>query len=94
MVLCEVANALGRFDHVRAAVVELIKTLRQRPDVTIVPQTASQFRAALEIYAKHLDKSWSLTDCASRMIMEEQGISEALTSDHHFEQMGFVILLK
>jgi len=26
--------------------------------------------------------------------MEREGISEALTGDHHFEQAGFVALLK
>jgi len=27
------------------------------------------------------------------MIMQEQGISEALAADHHFEQAGYQILL-
>ncbi len=40
------------------------------------------------------DKDWSLTDCISFVVMHERGITEALTADHHFEQAGFVALLK
>ena len=32
--------------------------------------------------------------CYSFVIMEERGLAEALTSDHHFEQAGFTVLLK
>ena len=35
-----------------------------------------------------------LTDCISFVVMEERGLSEALTSDHHFEQAGFSVLLQ
>lgn len=40
------------------------------------------------------DKEWSLVDAASFIVMQERGIIEALTTDHHFEQAGFVRLLK
>ena len=40
------------------------------------------------------DKDWSLTDCISFVVMEEHGITDALTGDHHFEQAGFRALLK
>jgi predicted nucleic acid-binding protein len=38
-------------------------------------------------------KDWSLTDCISFVVMEERGVTEALTSDRHFEQAGFASLL-
>jgi len=37
------------------------------------------------------DKDWSLIDCTSFLIMSDQGISVALTEDHHFTQAGFTI---
>jgi len=40
------------------------------------------------------DKGWSLTDCASFVIMEDEGLPAALTHDHHFEQAGFQALLR
>ena len=35
------------------------------------------------------DKESSLTDCISFVVMNERGITDALTSDHHFEQPAF-----
>jgi predicted nucleic acid-binding protein len=46
------------------------------------------------LFAKRPDKAWSLTDCISFVVMRDQDIAEALTGDRHFEQAGFVALLK
>lgn len=40
-----------------------------------------------------LDKGWGLTDCTSFVVMEQEQITEAFTSDQHFEQAGFTKLL-
>ena len=52
------------------------------------------FHAGLELYLARPDKDWSLTDCISFVVMEREGITDALTGDKHFEQAGFVALLK
>ena len=39
------------------------------------------------------DKLWSLVDASSFVIMRAEGMREAITTDHHFEQAGFVRLL-
>ena len=36
----------------------------------------------------------SLTDCFSFVLMQRLGLTEALTSDLHFEQAGFKALLR
>jgi predicted nucleic acid-binding protein len=46
------------------------------------------------LYRGRPDKEWSLTDCISFVVMGERSLTEALTSDHHFEQAGFTALLK
>jgi len=46
------------------------------------------------LFSTRPDKEWSLTDCISLVVMNERGITDALTNDHHFEQAGFQILLK
>lgn len=61
---------------------------------TIVSQSHDQFLAAFDFYRSRPDKQWSLTDCASCLIMQAEGIQEALTHDKHFEQMGFKALLR
>ena len=48
---------------------------------------------AWELLENRLDKTWRLVDCASFVVMEPRGLTDALTTDHHFEQAGFVRLL-
>ncbi len=45
---------------------------------------------AWDLWRARPDKDWSLVDCASFVVMQRRGIAEALTTDHHFEQAGFV----
>lgn len=48
----------------------------------------------LQLFAARPDKEWSLTGCVSFVIMQREGIADALTGDPHVEQAGFAILLK
>ena len=52
------------------------------------------FGEAWRLYSERLDKEWSFTDCTSFIVMNSMGLTDAFTSDHHFEQAGFNILLK
>ena len=36
------------------------------------------------------DKEWSFTDCTTKAVMENLGISQVFAFDHHFDQMGFL----
>lgn len=92
-VLLEVANALSGGRN-RAAAVELIASLKANPKVMLVPLDASLQHRGLALYAQRLDKEWSLTDCITFLVMSAEGLSDALTEDHHFEQAGFNALLK
>jgi predicted nucleic acid-binding protein len=92
-VLVEVGNFLARSDD-RPVFLELMDRLRASPNTEIVPADRALLDAGLELYRRRLDKDWSLTDCMSFAVMEQRGIREALTGDHHFEQAGFVALLK
>jgi hypothetical protein len=48
---------------------------------------------ALDFYRSREDKERGLTDCISFMVMEDHGLTDALTTDEHFEQAGFQTLL-
>jgi uncharacterized protein len=91
-ILTEVADALADPPD-RAGFLPLIEALNKHK-ATVVEPSAELFRRGIELYAARPDKSWSLTDCISFVVMQDHGITEALTGDHHFEQAGFVALLK
>lgn len=54
----------------------------------------SRFIQLSSFFLKHADQAWSFTDCLSFLVMKELRLPEALTTDMHFEQAGFVALLK
>ena len=95
MALAEALNHLSREgERLRYLAVQMVRGLENNPDVEIIQQTDAQFRAAVERYASRGDQRWSLTDCASFLVMEERGITEALAYDRDFEQAGFAALLR
>jgi predicted nucleic acid-binding protein len=49
---------------------------------------------ALYLLQARPDKTYSLCDAVSFVLMRRSGLTEALTTDRHFEQEGFVRLLK
>ena len=95
MVITEVLNYVSRGgEYLRNLAAQMVQELEANPDVEIVPQTDAQFRAAVERYAARSDQRWSLTDCASFLVMEERNITAALAYDRDFVQAGFVALLR
>lgn len=100
MVLAELLNYFGaRGEALRQAATTLVEQLHKAGQskparATVVVQTPAQFSAALSTYRAHADKAWSLTDCASYLIMQAESITQVLTHDRHFEQMGFKALLR
>lgn len=93
MVLAELLNALSKIST-RALAIQCVDTIRASPNTEIIPQTSRQFAEAFDHYRQMRDKDWSVTDCASFAVMRVRGITEALAHDHHFEQAGFVALLR
>jgi uncharacterized protein len=91
-VLVEIADGLAAV-RFRAQAVQVITTLQASPLVDIIPASSQLFRTALELYRRRADKDWGLTDCVSFVVMSEQSLSEALTTDDHFRQAGFRALL-
>ena len=95
LVLNEVLNPRsGTTAAMRVAAVNLVDQIAWNPRISIEPQTSDQFDEAFQWMRSRLDKEWSITDCASFLIMQRDGITEALTSDRHFEQAGYIALLR
>jgi predicted nucleic acid-binding protein len=53
----------------------------------------AEVRAGIALLERRRDKSYSLCDAVSFLVMRDKHVTEALTSDHHFEQEGFKRLL-
>ena len=68
--------------------------MQEGRDTLTVPANSHLFDRGVARYVERDDKAWSLTDCISFVVMEDLGITDALTADHHFEQAGFVAMLK
>ena len=90
-VLVEAANGLSSYD--REGVARFIDRCYRTANLRVVGVDTSLLSRALTLYRKRLDKEWSLTDCISIVVMQEQGIVEAVTADDHFIQAGFSISL-
>src|SRR5438552_3106053 len=77
-VLTEVADALSGPEQ-RPLFLELLSQLHYQPGVAIVEANHELFDRGVVLYGERMDKAWSLTDCISFIVMQEQGITEALT---------------
>lgn len=94
MVLTELLNYFcERGEYFRRMAISIINTMRSDPNTEIVPQTPELFENALSLYQQRMDKGYSLTDCASMLIMRERGLFDVLTHDKHFKQEGFNAML-
>ena len=78
----------------RIQIIEVIEGLKLSPHVEVVHIDAGIDDQAWQLLKAREDKEWSLVDCASFVLMQQRGISQALTTDRHFEQAGFVRLLR
>lgn len=67
----------------------MVAGMRASPRTRIIPLDSRLLQRGLDLLARRADKNWSLTDCISFVVMEEEGIQEALTIDRDFEQAGF-----
>jgi predicted nucleic acid-binding protein len=92
-IVVELADALASPPH-RMAAAQYIRLLQNNPQVRLIQASITLLEQGLALYTRRSDKDWSLTDCISFVVMKEEGIAEALTGDRHFEQVGFVALLK
>ena len=87
-ILTETANALCS-RNTREVAARFLLEVENDPATIIVKHSDELYHQGLKLYAERSDKNWSLTDCISFVVMEEHGLSEALTGDHHFKQAGY-----
>jgi uncharacterized protein len=91
-ILLEIGNGLSK-QRLRHEAVRLLRLIEQDSTIAVIPLSDNLYANALTLFEKRLDQEWGLVDCVSYVVMKEQGITQALTTDKHFQQMGFRALL-
>ena len=95
MVLAEFLDGCAtRGENVRRMATAFVRGLSTVGLLRICPQTSALFLDALTLYESRADKEWSLTDCSSIVICQQENIIDVLTHDHHFAQAGLNALLR
>jgi predicted nucleic acid-binding protein len=77
----------------RALTLEFVEKLAVYPVVRFIWIDRQRHDQALALLHQRLDKRYSLCDAVSFVLMRELSITDALTTDRHFAQEGFVRLL-
>lgn len=90
-VLVEVGNALSAIN--RAIAAQFIHQCYQTNNMHVIAVGTSLLNEAVELYRSRPDKTWSLTDCISFVVMSQQNLVDAVTADKHFSQAGFRALM-
>src|SRR4051794_19027552 len=89
----EIGDSLSGLRY-RTSAVKLLRSLESDSRIDIIPLSAQLYSRALKLFGERPDKAWGLTDCVSFVIMQDRQITEALTTDEHFQQAGFLPLLR
>lgn len=92
-ILLEFGNAFSGI-RLRPVAVKMIQAIRGSDRWNLVRLDDSFLDRGFQKYRHVMDKEWGLVDCVSMVVAEDLGISQVFTTDHHFEQAGFEILLK
>ena len=92
-ILLEIGNALSK-QRFRHAAVTLLQALESDPSVEIVPFSQELYVRAFALFSNRTDKDWGLIDCVSFIVMQDYGITQALTIDDYYSQAGFQVLMR
>jgi predicted nucleic acid-binding protein len=77
----------------RRELFDVVDRISKLPGVEVIHIGKESHTFAITYLRGRLDKEWSLVDATSFNVMTQRSIIEALTTDHHFEQAGFIKLL-
>ena len=70
-----------------------IQAIHLSDEIEVVWVDRGLHEQAMRLLAEREDKRWTLCDAVSFGLMRGAKIGEALTTDHNFEQAGFIRLL-
>ncbi|MHB1951399.1 MAG: type II toxin-antitoxin system VapC family toxin, partial [Acidiferrobacteraceae bacterium] len=71
----------------------LLDRMERSESIDLEMLTGARFAASKQYFRKHSDHGYSFADCTSFVLMDELDIRAALTTDRHFKEAGFAVLL-
>src|SRR5947208_4529247 len=83
-VLTEFADGMARPARRREKFAEIYRGLRADPATRIIPCSDELMEEGIKRFTSRADNEWTLTDCISFVVMQREGVTDALTGDHHF----------
>jgi predicted nucleic acid-binding protein len=92
-VLFEIAAAFSQPNHRSIALVIWDEFHGGNQSCRVREAAGPRLHQAVELFRERDDKAWSLTDCLSFVVMKEERLVDAQTTDRHFIQAGFHALL-
>ena len=90
--LVALLSARSRFS--RPQILRGVDSVQHSPRFEIVHITPELHAQAFQLLQARPDKNWSWVDAASFVVMQQNQLTQALTTDHHFEQAGFEVMIK
>ena len=91
-ILLEFGNAFSPIS-LKSTAITIIEAIKISKKWTYITIDELIFNQAFALYKQVQDKEWGLVDCTSIIIARQMKISQIFSTDHHFEQAGFSILL-
>ena len=92
-ILIEIGDAMAG-QRKRNAGITMLEALEEDENLEIIQNSEELYSRAFGMYQSRLDKEWGMTDCISFVVMGDEQITEALTTDAHFQQAGFTALMR
>ena len=92
-VLLEFGNAFSRI-ALKPVAISVIKAIKVSQKWECIEINELLFEQAFNLYQKMNDKEWGLVDCGSIIVASKRELTEVFTTDRHFKQAGFTILLE
>ncbi|WP_428306019.1 type II toxin-antitoxin system VapC family toxin [Lacipirellula sp.] len=93
LVLVELGDGLSRV-RLRHLAIETRRRLLESPTCDVIQVTLELEAEGWDLFVNRNDKSWGVTDCISMVVAKERSATSVFTSDRHFEQAGFEVLLR
>jgi len=92
-ILLEFGNAFAS-TNLKPTAIKIIETINRSEKWRCINANKELVERGFQKFKKYQDKDWGLVDCINMIVANELGITEIFTSDYHFEQAGFSILIK